>query len=299
VIQRAGDVIPQLVRGGMPERIRGGRAGQTYERYRLPERCPVCDAATLRLEGESVTRCPNLDCPAQLKNNLRHLASRGALDVDGLGEKLVDQLVDAGLVGRLSDLFTLDAETLEGLERMGARSAANLVQSLGRSSETTLPRFLIALGIRHVGQTIAEILAQRFGDLDPLMAASPEDIEATEGVGPTIAESVHRFFADPANGAEIARLRELGVRWAPVEQTTPEGAQALSDLTFVLTGTLSAPRDAFKQRIQAAGGKVVGSVSKKTDYLVAGESAGSKLDKAEKLGVTVLDEEGLEKLLGR
>lgn len=297
VIQRAGDVIPQLVRVVMSDRLRRASEGTRYARYRLPTQCPICGAETLRLEGESVTRCPNLDCPSQLKNNLRHLASRGALDVEGLGEKLVDQLVDAGLVERLSDLFTLEAEPVEALERMGARSAANLVQSLDRARETTLPRFLIALGIRHVGETIADILARHFSDLDPLMAATAEEIEAVEGVGPTIAESVSRFFADDANAAEIARLRSLGVRWPAVEapdEATPGG---LSGLTFVLTGSLSAPRDDFKQRIEAAGGKVVGSVSKKTDYLVAGDKAGSKLDKAEKLGVTVLDEPTLEKLL--
>ncbi len=297
VIQRAGDVIPQLVRVVLSERLRGVRERGVFERYRLPERCPECDTETLRLEGESVTRCPNLDCPAQLKNNLRHLASRGALDVDGLGEKLVDQLVDAGLVGRLSDLFALDAESLEGLERMGAKSAANLVQALERACDTTLPRFLIALGIRHVGETIAEILSQHFGDLDPLMAASAEEIEGVEGVGPTIAESVHRFLADAGNRAEIERLRELGVRWPRVEAPSGDTAGGLAGLSFVLTGTLSAPRDAFKQRIEAAGGRVVGSVSKNTDYLVAGEKAGSKLDKAGKLGVEVLDEAGLEALL--
>ena len=298
VIQRAGDVIPQLVRVVLADRVRALADGKRFPRYRLPDRCPICGAETLRLEGESVTRCPNLDCPAQLKNNLRHMAARGALDIDGLGEKLVDQLVEAGLVGRLSDLFTLDAEQLEGLERMGAKSAANLVQSLERARETTLQRFLIALGIRHVGETIADILASRFGDLDPLMAASAEQIEAVEGVGPTIAESVARFFADPANQEEIARLRSLDVRWEVVEAPAEDDAEAaLAGCTFVLTGTLSAPRGEFKQRIEAAGGKVTGSVSKKTTYVVAGENAGSKLTKAQDLGVAVLDEAGLEALL--
>jgi DNA ligase (NAD+) len=298
VIQRAGDVIPQLVRVVMEERLRAARAGQAFTRYRLPGHCPVCGADTVRLEGESVTRCPNLDCPAQLKNNLRHLASRGALDVDGLGEKLVDQLVEAGLVGRLSDLFTLEAEALEGLERMGKKSAANLIASLERARETTLARFLIALGIRHVGETVAETLARHFGDLDPLMEASIEQIEAVEGIGPTIAESVSRFLADDGNRAEIARLRELGVRWEPVPADDATGAEgALTGLSFVLTGTLGVPRGEVKARIEAAGGKVVGSVSKKTDYVVAGESAGSKLDKANALGIPVLDEAGLDSLL--
>ncbi|MBW2695145.1 MAG: NAD-dependent DNA ligase LigA, partial [Deltaproteobacteria bacterium] len=204
-------------------------------------------------------------------------------------------------------------DELEGLERMGEKSAANLVASLERAKQTRLPRFLIALGIRHVGETLAEILSAHFGDLDPLMDAKIEHIEAIEGVGPTIAESVVRFFGDRANRAEVKRLRELGIGWpAELPAELPAGGAAasmaegkvegkLAGKSFVLTGTLSAPRSEFKQRIQAAGGKVVGSVSKKTSYVVAGESAGesagSKLKKAEELGVQVLDEAGLEKLL--
>jgi DNA ligase (NAD+) len=301
VIQRAGDVIPQLVRVELRDRSAHAAEGASLEPYRLPSTCPECGAETIRLLGEAVTRCPNIDCPAQLKNNLRHMASRGSLDIDGMGEKLVDQLVEVGLVKRLSDLFQLDAERLEGLERMGAKSAANLVAALERARETTLPRFLIAMGIRHVGETVAELLARHFGDLDPLMAAGADAIEQIEGVGPTIAESLARFFADERNLAEIHRLRELGVRWVPVQAATEaseDGEARLHGLTFVLTGTLSAPRGEFKTRIEAAGGKVTGSVSKKTSFLVAGESAGSKLEKAEKLGVVVLDEAGIEKLLG-
>jgi DNA ligase (NAD+) len=309
VIQRAGDVIPQLVRVDLDARAKAVSEGATLECYRLPAKCPVCGAGSVRLLGEAVTRCPNLDCPAQLKNNLRHLAGRGALDVDGLGEKIIDQLVEAGLVAKLSDLFTLTQDELEGLERMGEKSAANLVASLERAKQTRLPRFLIALGIRHVGETLAEILSAHFGDLDPLMDAKIEHIEAIEGVGPTIAESVVRFFGDRANRAEVKRLRELGIGWpAELPAKLPAGGAAegkvegkLAGKSFVLTGTLSAPRSEFKQRIQAAGGKVVGSVSKKTSYVVAGESAGesagSKLKKAEELGVQVLDEAGLEKLL--
>ncbi len=297
VIQRAGDVIPQLVRIVLSTRTEAACADARFERYRLPARCPECGGESIRLEGESVTRCPNLDCPAQLKNNLRHLASRGALDIDGLGEKLVEQLVDATLVGRLSDLFTLSEEQLAHLERMGARSAANLVASLERAKETTLQRFLIALGIRHVGETLADLLAVHFGDLDPLLHASAEEIERIEGVGPTIAESVARFFSDEANSAEVARLREFGVRWPPIEAPREPGKRSLDGTAFVLSGTLSTARDEVKKRIENAGGKVVGSVSKKTDYLVAGESPGSKLNKARELGVRVLDEAELEKLL--
>jgi DNA ligase (NAD+) len=292
VVQRAGDVIPQIVAVVPSKRPPGTRP------WRMPKRCPVCGTEVVRLEGEAVTRCPDLDCPAQLRNNLLHLASRGALDIDGLGDKLVDQLVAGGHVKRLSDLYRLDAATLLGLDRMGERSAANLLAAIERSQETTLARFLIALGIRHVGEGVAELLASHFaGDLAALMEASQEEIDAIEGIGPTIAESVVRFFADPRNRSEIARLGELGVRW-PRGRRRPRGEGPLAGKTFVLTGGLaSLAREEAKQRIEAAGGKVTGSVSKKTDYVVAGADPGSKLGKAQELGVPVLDEAGLLALL--
>jgi DNA ligase (NAD+) len=253
----------------------------------------------VRLEDEVVTRCPNLDCPAQIKNNLRHLASRGALDVEGLGEKLVDQLVEQGLVKRLSDLFLLDVETLAGLERMAAKSAENLARSLERARETTLARFLIALGIRDVGAGVADGVARHFGDLDPILSASREELEAIEGVGPTIAESIERFFADPRNTGEVARLRELGVRW-PASAPAAKLSGPLSEKTFVLTGTLEGiPRAVAKRRIEALGGKVTSAVSSKTDYVVAGADPGSKRARAEKLGVEVLDRAAFEALLTR
>jgi DNA ligase (NAD+) len=300
VIQRAGDVIPQVVRVRIDRRHEAWARGRALQRRSLPTRCPICEAPTVRLEGEAVTRCANIDCPAQLKNNLRHLASRGALDVDGLGEKLVDQLVEAGLVRRLSDVFTLEIEPLMRLERMGRKSAANLVAALDRARKTTLPRLLIALGIRHVGETVAEALADYFVELDRLVAASREEIAAIEGIGPTIAESVSRFMADPGNRAELARLRELGLELAapPKPQTASGPANtSLEGLTFVLTGTLSRPRNEVKAQIEAAGGKVTGSVSKKTSYVVAGEDPGSKVRKAGELGVEVLDEGGLAALI--
>ncbi len=300
VIQRAGDVIPQVVRVRLDLRHEAWAEGRTLVRCSLPSRCPVCDAKTVRLEGEAVTRCANLDCPAQLKNNLRHLASRNALDVDGLGEKLVDQMVEAGLVARLSDVFALEEEAVAGLERMGDKSAANLIAAIERARSTTLPRLLIALGIRHVGETVAELLAEEFETLDGLLEAEPKVVAAIEGVGPIIAESVSRFMADPGNRAEIARFQELGVVIeAPAPRPSGEDVppQHLEGMVFVLTGTLSKPRGHFKERIEAAGGKVTGSVSKKTSYLVAGEAAGSKLEKANKLEVAVLDEAGIEALL--
>jgi DNA ligase (NAD+) len=292
VIQRAGDVIPQVVSVVMEK-----RKNKRARKWRLPKQCPVCGHDAVRLEGEVVTRCPNLDCPAQLKNNLRHLASREALDVDGLGEKLVDQLVDGGHVERLSDVFALDEATLLGLERMGEKSARNLLAALERARDTTLPRFLVALGIRHVGSTVADMLAGAFGDLDPILAASRERLEAVDGVGPILAESVVAFFADDRNRAEVDRLRELGVRW-PKEKPRKSGEGPLAGKAFVLTGTLPDwTRDEAKEKIEAAGGRVTSSVSKKTDYVVAGDEPGSKLRKAEQLEIEVLDQAGLEKLL--
>jgi len=293
VVQRAGDVIPQLLA------VVPGKRPPDAKPWRMPERCPVCGAAAVRLAGEAVTRCPNLDCPAQLKNNVRHIAGRGSLDIDGLGEKLVDQLVDAGRIRRVSDVYRLDAATLAGLERMGEKSAANLVAAIERSKRTTLARFLIALGIRHVGAGVAELLAASFGgDLDALMAAPQAELEATPGIGPTIAQSVVTFFADRRNREEVAALRALGLDW-PRGEPRRRGEGPLAGKSFVLTGTLEGmTREEAKARIEGAGGKVTASVSKKTDYVVAGAEPGSKLAKARELDVEVLDEAGLRGVLG-
>lgn len=301
VIQRAGDVIPQVVRVRLDRRREALKEGYRLMRQPEPTHCPVCSAKAVRLEGEAATRCANIDCPAQLKNNLRHLASRGALDIDGLGQKLVDQLVEANLVARLSDVFALDLEQLVGLPRMGEKSAANLISALDRARKTTLARLLIALGIRHVGETVAELLASHFKTVEGLLGASKNEIAALEGVGPIIAESVSRFMEDPSNRKEIARFVALGlVIEAAPENTTAEasvGSRPLADLIFVLTGTLSRPRGEWKSRIEAAGGKVTGSISRKTSYVVAGSDPGSKASRAMQLGVEVLDEKGIEALL--
>jgi len=304
VIQRAGDVIPQVVRVRLDRRREAVAEGLRLERPALPSRCPVCGSTTVRLVGESATRCPNVDCPAQLKNNLTHLASRSALDIDGLGEKLVDQLVEAGLISRLSDVFALEEEQLLPLERMGARSAASLIAAIDRARETTLPRLLIALGIRHVGETVAELLASHFRDLPRLLEAGSEEIAAIEGIGPVIADSVTRFLQDPSNRQEIDRFLELGLKLAPAprapsssDEDQEQGSKPLAGWTFVLTGSLGVPRNEAKARIEAAGGKVTGSVSRQTDYVVAGEDPGSKVDKARKLGIEILDEAGLEALI--
>jgi DNA ligase (NAD+) len=293
IVQRAGDVIPQVLGVVKSLRPRGTHP------WHLPERCPACDTRAVREEGGAVTRCPNRACPAKLKNRLLHLASRGALDVDGLGEKLVDQLLDAGLVKELPDLFELRAETLAELPRMGEKSAANLVEALAGAKQTTLPRLLVALGIPEVGPSVAELLAARFGDLDPLLEADVETLEQIEGVGPVIAQKVAGFFADARHRHELSRLRELGVRWPRTKPRTSAAREGpLAGKTFVLTGTLpTLSRAEAGERIEAAGGKVTGSVSKKTDYVVAGEAAGSKLAKAQELGVTVIDESELLALL--
>ena len=302
VIQRAGDVIPQVVRVRLDLRHEALAEGLRLERPTAPTHCPICSTPAVRLEGEAITRCANIDCPAQLKNNLRHLAGRGALDIDGLGQKLVDQLVEAELVTRLSDLFALELDQLAGLERMADKSANNLIASLERARQTTLPRFLIALGIRHVGATITELLADHFGTVDGLLAGEEIEIAAIEGIGPIIAESVARFLQDASNREEIKRFGKLGVviesMPSPGLANNAKGSGPLDDLIFVLTGTLSQPRGEWKARIEAAGGKVTASVSRKTSYVVAGSDPGSKVTKASKLGVEVLDEAGLADLLG-
>ena len=270
-VRRAGDVIPEVVRV-LPERRPKGT-----KRVRLPKHCPVCGSDIERIEGEAVARCSGgLFCAAQRKESIKHFASRRALDIEGLGDKLIEQLVDNGLVDDPSDLFGLAAETLAGLERMGDKSAQNLVAALAKSRDTTLARFLYALGIREVGEATALALASHFGSLDGIRSADEEALQQTPDVGPVVARHVHTFFRQPHNLEVIARLRAAGVHWPEAEPgTAAAAAQPLSGKTFVLTGTLSEPRDVVKQRLQALGAKVAGSVSKKTDFVVAGEDAGS------------------------
>lgn len=289
-VERAGDVIPKIVKVVKDQRPAGTR------RFSLPARCPICGTPTIRPPGEVVIRCPNADCPAQVKERLRHFASRGALDIDGLGEKLVDQLVERGLARRPSDLFGLDVETLAGMERLGERSARNLCDAIERAKDVPAARFLYALGIRHVGERVAAVLAEAFPDLDDLVRADEERLAAIREVGPTIAASVRAFFDTKTNRTELERLREILRIQAP--PTRPTQSTQVTGRTFVLTGTLSQSRDRVKRRIESIGGKVTGSVSKKTDYLVAGEEPGSKLDRARELGIRILDEAELDALLG-
>jgi DNA ligase (NAD+) len=289
LLERAGDVIPYVVRV-LSEQRTGGE-----KRFRMPRRCPVCGGAVVRAEGEVAYRCLNVSCPARLKQAVRFFGSRGAMDVEGLGEKLVDQLVEQGHVHDLADLYHLDAATLAGLERMGKKSAENLVAQLERSKQTTLPRFLVALGIRQVGEATATALAQHFGTLDALMAASVEALTEVRDVGPEVAAAIHQFFAEPHNRKLIRRLLDAGV--APAAVKAVRGP--LSGKKFVLTGSLaSMTRPEAQRRIEALGGRVVSSVSKETDYVVVGEDPGSKRARAEKLGVPRIDEDEFRKLVG-
>ncbi|WP_444999773.1 NAD-dependent DNA ligase LigA [Halomonas mongoliensis] len=283
-IRRAGDVIPQVVRV-----VEGERPADAREIV-FPERCPVCDSQVERLEGEAVARCSGgLYCPAQRKEALKHFASRRALDIDGLGEKLIEQLVERDWVTTPADLFRLEAERLAELPRMGQKSSENLVASLEKARATTLARFIYALGIREVGEATAANLARHFGTLEALMEAEVEALEAVKDVGPIVAAHVHTFFRQPHNRETIDDLIACGLRWE--EAAVGERPQPLAGQTWVLTGTLeSMTRDQGKARLQALGAKVAGSVSKKTAGLVAGEAAGSKLEKAMQLGVPVLDE---------
>ena len=291
VVRRAGDVIPEVVRVLLEKRPPNTKV------FKLPRKCPVCHSDVERLEGEAVARCSaGLFCPAQRRQAILHFASRRAMDIEGLGEKLVEQLVDHELLKTPADIYRLTPETLSELERMGEKSAANLIAAIDHSRNTTLPRFVYALGIRNAGESTARDLANAIGDIQVLMDADVEQLQEVPDVGPVVAQSIASFFHEPHNRKVVNDLLAAGVRWkAPktsVRRTT------LAGKTFVLTGTLPhLAREEAAERIQAAGGKVTGSVSKKTDYVVVGADPGSKYDKARELDISVLDEEGLLKLL--
>jgi DNA ligase (NAD+) len=292
IVRRAGDVIPEVVRVVAERRPPGARP------FVMPATCPECGSAVVRLPDEAVARCTGgLVCPAQRKQALLHFAGRRAMDIEGLGEKLVDQLVDAGLVRTAADLYKLEIAKLAALERMAEKSAANVVAAIEKSKDTSLERFVFGLGIRHVGEATAKDLARHFGSLDALMEAGEAGLAEVRDVGPVLAESIARFFAEPHNREVIAQLRTAGVHW---REAPPRRAVAgpLAGRTLVLTGTLPAlTRDEAKGLIEAAGGKVAGSVSKKTDYVVAGAEPGSKLAQASELGIAIVDEDGLRRLL--
>ena len=309
IVRRAGDVIPEVV-GVMPPEGAGlalGRPGGIavpghrtvyVPNFKMPKTCPVCGSDVVREKGEANHRCTGgLFCPAQRKEAILHFAARRAMDIEGLGDKLVDQLVDANVIRTLPDLYRLGLTSLIALDRMAEKSAQNVLAALEKSKQTTLPRFLFGLGLRHVGEATAKDLARHFGTLDAIMDASVEQLLQVPDVGPVVAQSLHTFFQQPHNREVVEQLRACGVTWpegAPAERAP----QVLAGKTVVLTGTLpTLSRDAAKDMLEAAGAKVAGSVSKKTSYVVAGEDAGSKLARAQELGVLVLDEAGMLALL--
>jgi DNA ligase (NAD+) len=293
IIRRAGDVIPEIVKV-----VKERRPAHT-SLIKLPEKCPECGSAVERVADQAIARCTGgLFCPAQRKESLRHFASRRALDIEGLGTRLIDQLVTTGMVRTPADLYSLTVKQLAGLERMGEKSAANLHASLERSKKTTLPRFLFALGIRDVGEATARALAEHFRDLDPLLEASAEEIERVPDVGPVIAASVQRFFEQRHNRKVIEELRRHGFHWPRLAPAAAAAHSPFAGKTWVLTGTLTGlTREEAQDRIRALGGTVSGSVSKKTDYVIAGADAGSKLRKARELGIKVIDEQEFADLL--
>ena len=300
IVRRAGDVIPEVV--AVVADRRPADAGEPFDLYqRLRGACPVCGSAITREDGEADWRCSGgLYCAAQRKQALLHFAQRRAMDIEGLGDKLVEQLVDGGLIRTLPDLYKLGVAKLAALDRMADKSAQNLVEALEKSKQTTLPRFLFGLGIRHVGEATAKDLARHFGSLDRIMDARVEELLEVNDVGPVVAQSIRTFFDQPHNREVVEQLRAAGVHWPEGEGRASDAPRPLLGKTLVLTGTLpTLSRDEAKEMIEAAGGKVAGSVSKKTHYVVAGAEAGSKLAKAEELGVPVLDEAGLKALLAQ
>lgn len=288
VVRKAGDIIPEVVRSVSH--------AENSEPYFIPDKCPVCGAAAVRDEDEAVIRCQNPDCPAQLLRSLEHFASRGAMNIDGLGEAVVEQLVSADLVHTVADLYTLTLQDLTALERFGEKSAVNLLKAIENSKQNEPDRLIFALGIRGIGQKAATLLMQKFGSVDSVMAASAEDIAAIDGFGEILANSVYNAMREPHRVKLIERLKELGLK---MTYSSKQVSDKLNGLTFVLTGTLpTLKRDQAKEMIEQRGGKVSGSVSKKTSYVVAGEEAGSKLTKANELGITVLTEEQFLQMIG-
>ncbi len=292
IVRRAGDVIPEVVSSILDKRPKDAK------KITLPKACPVCGSDVLRAKGEAAARCSGgLYCPAQRKEAIKHFAARKAMDIDGLGDKLIEILVDENKIQSAADLFSLTQEQLENLERMGEKSAKNILASLEKCKQTTLSRFIYALGIREVGEATALNLAQHYGFIKDIMAASVDELQQVSDVGPIVAQHIHSFFRQSHNLEIIEALKKQGLTWHEAAPRA-QGDLPLAGKTFVLTGTLQGlSRQEAKAQLQALGAKVSGSVSKKTDYVVAGEAAGSKLEKAQELGVEVLTEDGLQKLL--
>ena len=288
VIERSGDVIPKVVRVHTQ--------GSRRRPFQIPKHCPVCGGKVVREEGEAASRCINTNCPARLKESILHFASRGVMNIDGLGDALVEQLVDRGIMTGVADLYDLMVDKLAELDRMGRKSAANVIRNIEKSKQNPLPRVINALGIRFVGERTALFLAEEFGDLDKIAAAHVDELQKAEEVGPKVAESIYQFFREPRNQDLMERLRSAGLQFEYRVRRRPGGP--LAGLTFVLTGAFTGfSREEARQRIEAAGGKVSTAVSRKTTFVVAGKEPGSKLDKARELGVEVIDEKRLIDLL--
>ncbi|MBI5251399.1 MAG: NAD-dependent DNA ligase LigA, partial [Desulfomonile tiedjei] len=293
VIQRAGDVIPEVV-----EVLKDLRPPDSAP-YSIPDNCPVCDSQAVRLPGQAAKRCVNSTCPARLKETVRHFASRNAMDIEGLGVKLIDQLVDLGLVKNPADLYYLAKDTIKNLQRMADKSASNIVKALEKSKHVSVDRLLYSLGIPLVGEHIARVLMTAFPDIDTLSVQGADVLRSIHGIGPEVAQSVVSFFREPHNGDMIQRLLRTGVTPVPLERPEEEPETPLSGKTVVFTGTISMARAEARRLVEDAGGNVSGSVSRKTDYVVAGQDPGSKLDKARELGIHVLTEEEFRDLIGK
>jgi DNA ligase (NAD+) len=290
-VERGGDVIPKVNRV-----LEDKDHPRGHKKFHMPNKCPVCSGQVVRSEGEADHRCVNANCPAKLRETILHFASRGVMNIDGMGEALVNQLTERGLVKNVADIYKLTKADLLSLERMGDKSAQNVLDQIESSKKLPLERVIYGLGIRFVGERTAQFLAEYFGAMGELMNASDEELQQVNEVGPRIAQSIAEFFQEPRNRELVERLRKVGLTFSG---TKKERGTKLAGKTFVLTGTLTRPRDQVKKLLEDAGGRVSGSVSKKTDYVVAGTDAGSKLDKAKELGVSVIGEKDLDELLGR
>jgi DNA ligase (NAD+) len=291
VIEKAGEVIPAVVS------VRSDLRDGSERKFRMPAQCPVCGSKVVREEEQVAVRCVNAQCPAQLKRRIEHFASRGALDIEGLGEAMVEQLVERELVQEVSDIYRLTGEQLAGLERMGEKSVSNLMTAIERSKEQPLWRLLFGLGILHVGVSAARALADHFPNLDALTAATPDELQRIPDVGEVVGTSIAQFFREPGNRTMIEKLRAAGLRLTSEQKAAASNDSKIKGTTWVITGTLSQPRDEIAERIIRQGGKVSGSVSKKTTFVLAGEEAGSKLEKARKLGIRIIDEAGFRRMV--
>lgn len=293
-VERAGDVIPKVTKVIKSLRTTSEKV------FQMPQFCPVCNSQVIREENEAATRCINAACPAQLKENIRHFASAHAFDIDGLGQKLVEQLVDKNLVSSFEDLFNLQQQTLEKLDRMGPKSAKNLLDAIAESKEIPFSKFLYALGIRHVGEHVAKLLANHYGTIENLMHTTVHELISIEGIGPMVAKSVYHFINENQNKNTVKRLLESGVKIIYDDSMHSLSSSGLTGKTFVLTGALkNMSRQEAKEFIEKAGGKVTGSVSSNTDYIVAGDKPGSKFEKGKKAGITIIDEESFKKMIGK